>query len=181
MSKDRLYSLSKPLITAKQISSRIKELAKLITSTYPENSQLILVGILKGSFLFLADLMRELPGPIEIDFIQASSYYAGTKSSMEISIIKDLSIPIAGKDVIVIEDIIDSGNTIKKIKAILSSRHPKSIMLCSLLSKPSRRETDVIIDWVGFTIPDIFIVGYGLDVNEKFRNLPYLAEAISTE
>lgn len=177
--KDLMYSLSSPIITKEQIDLRIAELSQYITNQYKDPTRLILIGVLKGSFIFLSDLMRELPFTVEVDFIQASSYGTGTSSSREVKIIKDLTSSIEGKDVILIEDIIDSGNTIQKIKDMLSSRKPKSLILCSLLSKPARRETPVVIDWVGFTIPDLFIVGYGLDVAEKFRNLPYLAEAIS--
>jgi hypoxanthine phosphoribosyltransferase len=176
--KNAEYTLSTPLFTKEEIHSRIADLANFIMSRYPENSQIILIGILKGSFVFLSDLMRLLPSSVEIDFMQASSYGSGTSSSRTVNILKDHSLSIEGKDVILIEDIVDSGNTIQVIKDLLYSRYPKSLTLCSLLSKPVRRETDVIIDWVGFTIPDLFIVGYGLDVDEKFRNLPYLAEAI---
>jgi hypoxanthine phosphoribosyltransferase len=177
--KDSMYALSSPVITKEQINDRIRELSDFIANQYPDPSRVVLIGVLKGSFVFLSDLIRNLPFTVEIDFIQASSYGSGTSSSKEVKIIKDLTISIEGKDVVLIEDIIDSGNTIQKLKNLLMARNPKSLILCSLLSKPARRETQVVIDWVGFTIPDLFIVGYGLDVAEKFRNLPYLAEAIS--
>jgi hypoxanthine phosphoribosyltransferase len=175
---DITYSLSEPIITSEEIHSRVQDLATFIISRYPDTSQLVLVGVLKGSFVFLSDLIRLLPSNLEVDFIQASSYGKGMSSSRIVKIVKDLSLSITDKDVILIEDIIDSGNTIQTIKDLLSTKLPKSLILCSLLSKPARRETDVSIEWVGFTIPDLFIVGYGLDVNEKYRNLPYLAEAI---
>jgi hypoxanthine phosphoribosyltransferase len=178
---DKRYTLSKPFITEEEIQSRITELVDFISSRYSENTHLVFIGVLKGSFVFLSDLIRALSHPLEVDFIQASSYGSGTSSSREVTIIKDLSLSITNKDVILVEDIIDSGNTIQKIKELLLERNPKSLILCSLLNKPMRREAKVTIDWVGFTIPDLFLVGYGLDVNEKYRNLPYLAEAISTE
>ena len=172
------YKLSEPIITRDQIESRIKDLAFFLEEKYATDSNLVLIGVLKGAFVFLSDISRAISFDVEIDFFQASSYGSSTVSSREVTIKRDLSLSIEGKNVVLVEDIIDSGNTIQKIKEILQKRNPKSIILCSLIDKPARRETPVTIDWVGFTIPDLFIVGYGLDVDEKFRNLPYLAEAI---
>lgn len=175
------FKLSPPLITRQEIDSRVQDLATFLEERYRNSSSLVLVGVLKGAFVFISDLIRAIPLPLEVDFIQASSYGSSTSSSREVIIKRDLSLSIEGKDVVLVEDIIDSGNTIQEIKKILYSRNPKSLLLCSLLNKPARRETDVLIDWVGFTIPDFFIVGYGLDVNELFRNLPYLAEVIPSD
>ena len=176
---DILYSLSDPLITKQQIEEKVRSLADRITHESAGFSSLHLIGVLKGSFIFLADLARALSLPVTLDFIQVSSYGSQTKGDVDLKFLKDLTHPIEGKDVILVEDIIDSGRTIQKLKEILLKKNPKSLRICTLLDKPSRRESPVTIDWVGFSIPDAFVVGYGLDVNENFRNLPYIAEAIS--
>lgn len=177
MSRNNQFCLAETILSENEIQKRILELARCITEEYKESKRIVLIGILKGSFLFLSDLVRAIPLPLEIDFFQAKSYGSGTKSSQSITIEKDISLSIADADVILVEDIIDSGNTLQKIKNILTSRNPKSLKLCILLDKPARRETPVTLDWVGFEIPDVFVVGYGLDAAEQFRNLPYLAEA----
>ena len=177
MNDNKHFCLVKTILTEKEIQRRVNDLALSLTAEYKDSKRLVLIGVLKGSFIFLSDLIRAIPLSIEIDFIQANSYGLGTVSSRSISVLKDITISITEADVLLVEDIIDSGNTIQKIKDLLSSRKPKSLKLCTLLNKPARRETPVTIDWVGFSIPDVFVVGYGLDAAEQFRNLPYLAEA----
>jgi len=142
-----------------------------------ENEPLIVIGLLKGSIVFMADLIREIKLPLEIDFIEASSYGEGTQSSREVKILKDLRSTISGKNVLVVEDIIDSGFTLKKVLQILGSRNPKKISLCTLLDKPERREVEVDVQYIGFEIPNEFVVGYGLDYNENYRNLEYIGIA----
>lgn len=166
--------LDKIILTKDQIRTRVKELGEVITQDY-KNKELIVIGILRGAAIFMADLIREIDLPMEIDFMAVSSYGVSTKSSGVVRIIKDLDTTITGKDVLVVEDIVDSGLTLKYIVENLMSRKPASIRLATLLDKPSRRAVDVEVQYNGFIIPDEFVVGYGLDYGEKYRNLPYLA------
>lgn len=168
--KDSLF-----LIEEEKIKKRVFELAKEIQKDY-EGKRPLFIGILKGAFIFLADLVRHIDLDIEIDFLAVSSYGKFTESTGEVEILKDLQLPIKDRDVIIVEDIVDTGLTLKYIKNLLSSRGPKSIKICALLDKKERREVDIDVDYVGFSVPDKFLVGYGLDVAEKYRNLPYIRE-----
>ena len=161
------------LITREDVEKRIQELADKINSDY-EGQEVTLICILKGSLFFTCELAKRLTIPVMIDFMQASSYGAGTKSTGVIQIKKELDNSIEGKNVIVIEDIIDSGRTLNFLLKVLSDREPKSLKLCTLLNKPDRREVEVNVDYNGFDIPDEFVVGYGLDYAQKYRNLPYV-------
>lgn len=152
------------------ISKKVKELAKQISRDY-EGKDLLLVGILKGAFVFMADLIREIDIPVELDFMDVSSYGMSTVSSGEVRILKDLDYSIKDRDVLVVEDIVDTGLTLKYIKDLLLKREPKSVKTCCLLDKPERRKVDINADYVGFIIPDEFIVGYGIDYAEKYRNI----------
>ena len=149
------------------------ELGGKITADY-KNSNLMLVTVLKGAVVFLADLMRQIDVPAEIDFMVVSSYGSGVKSSGVVKIVKDLDVPLAGKDILIVEDILDSGLTLSYIKELLESRGPRSIRIATLLDKPSRRKVDLQADYIGFSVPDEFVIGYGLDYDEKYRNLPYI-------
>ena len=157
------------LLSREEIAEKIKEVAALITEDYNGESVLF-VGILKGSIHFYSDLTREIDLPLTMDFMAISSYGAGTTSSGEVKMLKDLDKTINGKNVIIVEDIVDSGNTLSYLKRLLSSRQPKSIKICTLLDKPSRRKVDLVPDYCCFTIPDEFVVGYGLDYDEVYRN-----------
>ena len=161
----------KKLIPRSKIDLKIRQIAKEISKDY-KGKKLVLVGVLKGSFVFLADLIRNINIPIELDFVQVSSYGASRVSSGVIKIKKDIDLPIIGKDVLIIEDIIDFGYTMDYLIKFLSHKKPKSIKVCALLDKPSRRKVKVPIAYCGFRVPDEFIVGYGLDLSEKYRNLP---------
>ncbi|WP_367925022.1 hypoxanthine phosphoribosyltransferase [uncultured Ruthenibacterium sp.] len=161
------------LISEEEIRAKVKEMGKKITEDY-KNSNLMLVTVLKGAVVFLADVMREIDVPAEIDFMVVSSYGAGVKSSGVVKIVKDLDVPLEGKDILIVEDILDSGLTLSYIKELLASRGPKSIRIATLLDKPSRRKVDLQADYVGFSVPDEFVIGYGLDYDEKYRNLPYI-------
>ena len=162
--------IEKILVTKEQIAKRVKELADEINRDF-KDEELILVGILRGSCFFMCDLARELEQSVYLEFMSVSSY-SGTQSSGEVRINKDISRPLEGKNVIIVEDIIDTGYTLSYLKRILLERRPKSLKICSLLDKPSRRKTDLKGDYVGFTVPDEFVVGYGLDYNQKYRNFP---------
>jgi len=162
------------LISAKAIAARVESLAVEITEAFAGTDKLIVVGLLRGSFMFIADLARELHLPIEVDFLETSSYGDSTQSSRTVKILKDVRVDISGKDVLVVEDIVDTGHTLKKVIGILKERNPKRLRVCALLDKPSRRETDVKADHVGFEIPDKFVVGYGIDFAQRNRNLPYI-------
>lgn len=153
------------------IGRRVKELADQISKDY-EGRELLLVGVLKGAFIFMADLIRGLSIPCRVDFIRAASYGVGSHSSGEIKITKDLETPIAGMDVLVVEDIVDTGLTLSRLLDILRERQPASVRVCALLDKKERRQVSFTAEYVGFTIPDHFVVGYGLDFNENFRFLP---------
>ena len=161
------------LFSEEQLEQRVCELAAQIDRDYAGKEPL-LVSVLRGSFVFMADLVRHITLPCTVDFMAVSSYGSGTTSSGQVKIIKDLSEQIEGKDVIVVEDILDSGNTLSYLLKLLEARHPASIRLCTLLDKPERRTKPVAVQYSGFTIPDEFVVGYGLDYDEKYRNLPYI-------
>ena len=161
------------LIDADSLRARIVELGEEI-SAYYEGRDLLLVGVLKGAVFFMADLMRRLTVPCEVDFMAISSYGAQTDSSGVVRILKDLDINIEGRNVLVVEDIIDSGLTLSYLMRNLESREPASLEVCALLTKPARREIDVPVRWTGFEIPNRFVIGYGLDFAERYRNLPYV-------
>ena len=161
------------LLSEDEIREKVRELGGKITADY-KNSNLMLVTVLKGAVVFLADLMRQIDVPAEIDFIVVSSYGSGVKSSVVVKIVKDLDVPLAGKDILIVEDILDSGLTLSYIKELLESRGPRSIRIATLLDKPSRRKVDLQADYIGFSVPDEFVIGYGLDYDEKYRNLPYI-------
>ena len=168
------------LITETEIAARTNELAHIISDHYSGTKQLVVVGLLRGSFIFIADLVRRLDLPVEVDFMTVSSYGNKMVSSRQVRIIQDLETPIAGRDVLIVEDIIDTGHTLSQVPDILKTREPNSIRVCALLNKPSRREVEVGIDWVGFDIPDEFVIGYGLDHEGRYRNLQVLAIADPT-
>jgi len=161
----------KTLIGSARIKRKIKDLARQISRDY-KGKKLVLVGILKGAFVFMADLAREITIPVEVDFIQVASYGASRTSSGVIKIKKDIDLPVVGKHVLLVEDIIDYGYTMKYLLKFLKVKKPKSIRVCALLDKPARREVEVPIAYKGFDVPDSFVVGYGLDFAEKMRNLP---------
>lgn len=165
--------LEKVILSKEQLTDRVKELGLQLTKEF-QDKQLIVVGILRGAALFMADLIREIDLPMEIDFMAVSSYGVATKSSGVVRILKDLDSTITGKDVLIVEDIVDSGLTLKYIVENLQSRKPNSIKICTLLDKPSRRVAGIDVQYNGFVIPDEFVVGYGLDYGEKYRNLPYI-------
>lgn len=164
------------LISAKSIAARIEALAREIKAEFKGTDKLIVVGLLRGSFVFIADLVRELDLAVEVDFLEASSYGDGTESSREVRILKDLRGEIAGRDVLVVEDIVDTGFTLKHVTALLETRQPARLRTIALLDKPSRREVDIRADWTGFEIPDEFVVGYGIDFAQRNRNLPYIGK-----
>ena len=161
------------MITEEEISKRILEVADRINKDY-EGEELTLICVLKGGVMFMCDLAKRLNLNVRLDFMSVSSYGAETKSSGVVKIIKDLDNSIEGRDVLIVEDIIDSGNTLAYLLDILEKRGPKSIKLCTLLDKPSRREKDVVVDYVCFEIEDKFVLGYGLDYDQRYRNLPYI-------
>jgi hypoxanthine phosphoribosyltransferase len=162
------------LIDAQTLSGRIAELGAEVSADY-EGRDLLLIGVLKGAVFFMADLMRRLTIPCEVDFMAISSYGASTDSSGVVRILKDLDINIEGRDVLVVEDIIDSGLTLSYLMRNLESREPATLEVCALLTKPGRREIDVPVRYIGFEIPNRFVIGYGLDFGERYRNLPYVA------
>jgi hypoxanthine phosphoribosyltransferase len=163
-----------PLFSAAQIAARVRELGAAVTRDYAGRN-LVIVCVLKGSFVFAADLARAIDLPLRIDFLGVRSYGEGTESSGVVQITQDLSRPIEHDDVLLVEDIVDTGLTIAHLMNLLSTRAPSSIKVCALLHKPGRSRVQVAIDYVGFTIDDRFVVGYGLDVAERYRNLPYIA------
>lgn len=166
------------MISSEQIAEKVAELGKQISNHYAKSDkELILVGLLRGSVIFMADLCRQIDKPHEIDFMTVSSYINKTTvSSGDVKIVKDLDSEIAGKDVLIVEDIIDSGRTLSKVVEILQTRNPNSIKLCTLVSKPSRREIEMEVAFLGFEVEDRFIVGYGLDYDQKYRHLPFIGE-----
>jgi len=169
------------MISAKSIAARVEGLASEISFAFSGTDKLIVVGLLRGSFVFIADLVRELDLPVEVDFLEASSYGNSTESSKEVRILKDLRGEIKGRDVLVVEDIVDTGHTINHVLKLLRTRSPKRIEVCALLDKPSRREVDIKATWIGFEIPDEFIVGYGIDYAQRNRNLPHIGKVKFTE
>ena len=164
------------LISAKSIAARVESLAKEIAAYFENTEKLIVVGLLRGSFVFISDLVRELDMPVEVDFMEVSSYGDTMESSREVRILKDLRGEIGGRDVLLVEDIIDTGHTMHHVLALLQSRNPKKLEVCALLDKPSRREVEVDVRWIGFEIPDEFVVGYGIDYAQLNRNLPYIGK-----
>ena len=163
----------KMLIPEEEVNARIEELGKKISEEYA-GKQVHLICVLKGGVFFTCELAKRITVPVSLDFMSVSSYGSGTESSGVVKIVKDLDQPLDGKDVLIVEDIIDSGRTLSYLLRILKGRHPASIRLCTLLDKPERRVVDVKVDYVGFEIPDEFVVGYGLDYNQQYRNLPYI-------
>ena len=170
------------MISEAEIRNRIAELGQQITEDYRDSgSDMVLVGLLRGSFMFMADLCRTIDVSHKVDFMTASSYGSGMSSSRDVKILKDLDEDIRGKDVLIVEDIIDSGNTLSKVREILSLREPKSLAICTLLDKPSRREVNVNVEYIGFSIPDEFVVGYGIDYAQRYRHLPYIGKVVMLE
>jgi hypoxanthine phosphoribosyltransferase len=163
------------LFSASQIDERIQSLASEIQRDYPEGDEIHLVAVLKGGFMFMADLVRAMSAHVTLDFMAVSSYGKGTKSSGQVRVLKDLDSSLEGRHVIIVEDIVDTGLTLSYLQDILRARAPKTVRTACLLSKPSRRQVDVQVEYIGFTIEDQFVVGYGLDYAEKYRNLPYIA------
>jgi hypoxanthine phosphoribosyltransferase len=164
----------RPIVTQEEMRARIKELGKQIAADYA-GKDFILVGVLKGAYAFYADLARAIRIPMRVDFLIVASYGSQSKSSGKVKIVTELTEDIKGKDVLLVEDIVDSGLTVQYLMKKLAKHKPKSIRICTLLSKPDRRTIDVPLDYVGFKIPDKYVVGYGLDYQQKYRNLPYLA------
>lgn len=164
------------LISAKAIAARIEALAREIETEFADTDKLVVVGLLRGSFVFIADLVRELNLPIEVDFLEASSYGEEMTSSREVRILKDLRGAIEARDVLVVEDIVDTGHTMHHVHRLLTNRNPARIKTIALLDKPSRREVEFKADWTGFEIPDEFVVGYGIDYAQRNRNLPYIGK-----
>lgn len=165
------------LISREKVEERIKELAKEIEKDYA-GKELVCVGLLKGSVMFMADLIKAVDLDLRIDFMKVSSYGSGTNSTGVVKILKDVDVDLAGKDVLIVEDIIDTGLTILNVKDFLSKKNPNSVRVCTLLDKPSRRVVEVKGEYVGFEIPDEFVVGYGLDFDEKYRNLPFVGRFV---
>jgi len=162
------------MISEQEIKTRIQEMANEINERYKDTDGLVMIGLLRGSAIFLADLARLITVPVVLDFMATSSYGSGTASSGDVKILKELSENIKGRDVLIVEDIIDTGHTLTKIRKMLLLRDPKSFAICTLLTKPSRREVEVDVDWIGFSIEDKFVVGYGIDYAQFYRNLPYI-------
>ena len=165
--------IERVLFSEEELNKRVSEIAAEINRDYA-GKEPMLISVLRGSFVFMADLIRKIEVPCTVDFMSVSSYGRGTTSSGQVQITKDLSDDIEGKDIIVVEDILDSGNTLSYLLQLLQARKPASMKLCTLLDKPDRRVKEVHVDYSGFTIPDEFVVGYGLDYAEKYRNLPYI-------
>ena len=161
------------LLSEAQIQKRVHEMAQAIRKDFPDD--LHVIAVLKGAFIFLSDLARAIPGHVSLDFMAVSSYAKGTTSSGEVKMVKDLETPLDGRNVIIVEDIVDTGLTLHYLQKILHERNPKSLRTACLLSKPSRRKIEVAVEYVGFTIEDRFVVGYGLDYAEQYRNLPHIA------
>ncbi len=166
------------MISADDIQKRVIELGEEISTYYAGSEHVILVGLLRGSVLFMADLARAIDLPVTLDFMTVSSYGNEMSTTRDVKIMKDLDEDIEGADILLIEDIVDSGHTLSKVLAMLALRNPRSLKVCTLLDKPSGREVDINVQWVGFEIPDAFVVGYGLDYSQRYRNLPYLGKVI---
>ncbi len=169
------------MISAKAIAARIEELSREIHAEFKDTNKLVVVGLLRGSFVFIADLVRELDLPVEVDFLEASSYGDGMETSLEVRILKDLRGAIEGRDVLVVEDIVDTGFTLSHVIHLLESRNPARLKTIALLDKPSRREVPIKADWTGFQIPDEFVVGYGIDFAQRNRNLGYIGKVRFTD
>ena len=166
--------IEETLISADALQQRIRELAGEIEADHPSGQEIHLVGVLKGGFVFMADLIRAMSARVTLDFIAVSSYAQSTRSSGEVRLLKDLDSRLEGRHVVIVEDIVDTGLTLKYLQEILHARGPRTLKTACLLSKPSRRKVDAPVDYVGFTIEDKFVVGYGLDYAEQYRNLPYI-------
>ena len=164
------------LISEKEIKDRVSELGEDINNFYKDTSKLLVVGLLRGSFIFIADLVRELKIPVEVDFMTASSYGNSMQSSNNVRILSDLNTDIKNLDVLLVEDIIDTGHTLNQVIKLLKNRNPKSLEVCCLLNKFSRRETNIDSKWIGFDIPDEFVVGYGIDFAQDNRHLPFIGK-----
>jgi hypoxanthine phosphoribosyltransferase len=169
------------MISAKSIAARIETLSHEIEAEFADTDKLVVVGLLRGSFVFIADLVRELDLPVEVDFLEASSYGNAMESSREVRILKDLRGAIEGRDVLVVEDIVDTGHTLYHVRQLLMSRAPRRLRTIALLDKPSRREAPIKADWTGFEIPDEFVVGYGIDFAQRNRNLPFIGKVRFTD
>jgi hypoxanthine phosphoribosyltransferase len=169
------------MISAKAIAARIEELSREIYTEFNDTNKLVVVGLLRGSFVFIADLVRELDLPVEVDFLEASSYGDGMESSREVRILKDLRGAIEGRDVLLVEDIVDTGFTLSHVIHLLESRNPARMKTIALLDKPSRREVPIKADWTGFEIPDEFVVGYGIDFAQRNRNLGFIGKVRFTD
>jgi hypoxanthine phosphoribosyltransferase len=165
------------LIPAERIAARVAALGKEIAAGVPDG-ELLVVGVLRGAFIFMADLVRALPRSHTCDFLSVRSYGDATETSGVVEITHDLGLPIAGKHVLLVEDIVDTGLTLKYLLELLAARHPASLRVCALLSKPARRRAEVTIDFLGFEVPDVFVVGYGLDAAQRHRHLPHIAELV---
>lgn len=170
------YTIEK-MISEGDLQARIREVAKEIEKDY-EGKDLICVGLLKGSIMFMADLLKNVELDLAMDFMKVSSYHGGTDSTGVVKILKDVDEDLTGKDVLIIEDIIDTGLTLESVKKFLMSKQPKSLKVCSLLDKPSRRKVEMVGEYIGFEIPDEFVVGYGLDYDELYRSLPYIGKVV---
>lgn len=178
--EEKQYTFGEVLISEEQLAARVSQLGKQITADYA-GEEVLMVGILKGSVPFLADLIRHVNLDVKIDFMSVSSYGASTKSSGVVRILKDLDTGIEGRNVIIVEDIVDSGLTLQYLKEYLGGRKPKSLKVCSLLDKPEGRRVEIQPDYKCFTVGDQFIVGYGLDYNQAYRNLPYISCLVETK
>lgn len=176
----RPYAIDQ-MISAKSIAARIEDLSAEIAEDFKDTDKLVVVGLLRGSFVFIADLVRELDLPVEVDFLEASSYGNAMESSREVRIYKDLRGTIEGRDVLIVEDIIDTGHTLHHVVDFLQSKHPARLKSIALLDKPARREVDYKPDWTGFEIPDEFVVGYGIDFAQRNRNLSYIGKVRFTD
>lgn len=167
--------IKEEFVSQDEIAATVKRLGAEITESYKNSEDsLIVVGLLKGAFIFMADLVRHIEVPLMVDFMTVSSYGDGTVSSGDVKIVMDLDQSIEGRDVLLVEDIVDTGNTFKKVVRMLSNRNPKSLRTCTFLNKPSRRQVDLDLDFCGMDIPDAFVCGYGLDYAQRFRDLPYI-------
>ena len=171
--ESRDYGVQKILITEAELAAKVQEIGAAISRDY-QGKKLLLVSVLKGSIVFMADLMRAIDVPLRVDFMSVSSYGSGVKTTGVVKILKDLDQTIEGLDVLIVEDILDSGKTLSYLKGILAARKPASIAIATLLDKPERRQVDITPNYAGFTVPDEFVVGYGLDYSETYRNLPYV-------
>ncbi|MDY2960240.1 MAG: hypoxanthine phosphoribosyltransferase [Hornefia sp.] len=171
MAKD---TIGKILYTDKELQKRAKELGKQISKDY-EGEELVLLGTLKGAVVWMSELMKNISLDVKIDFVAASSYGSSTTSSGVVKIKKDIGMDIYNKHVLIVEDIVDTGTTLKYLKGYLEDRNPKSVKVCTMLDKPSRRKNDLTADYVGFEVEDLFVIGYGLDYDQKYRNLPYIS------